>query len=209
MTMAAQRARSASHGSGSGDAGDWGEEDDDDGDGDGGVFSMDVAADVLEDECSEQRTPHESFALLPEVVFAAAHTGDCQVVRAFLADPRGDVNARDRHTTVLALTLLSLAGHPKPSPCHTPPCSLCSNPNPNPNPGQSHAGHAAHGVGRDAAAPADRATAVGRRERARDRRLRLHGHLLRQLPARSPADPPQASTRHRADGVAPGVLCLR
>ena len=129
----------ASHGGGPGDAGDsMAEDDNDDGDGDGGVFSMDMSADFLEEECSEQLTPRESLVLLPEDVFAAAHTGDCQAVRAFLADPRGDVNARDRHTTVLALTLLSLARHSNPNPCHIPPRLLCSSPNP--KPGQAHAG---------------------------------------------------------------------
>ena len=39
----------------------------------------------------------ESGALLPDDVFAAAHTGDRQAVLAFLA--RGDINARDRHAT--------------------------------------------------------------------------------------------------------------
>ena len=58
----------------------------DDGDGVGGVSSTD-------------ELEAESVALgdLPNDVFAAAHTGDGQALRAFLADPRGDVNARDRH----------------------------------------------------------------------------------------------------------------
>lgn len=81
------------------------EEDDDD----NGVFSMDAAADVLEEfsEASEHLNAHDLFTALPPDVFAAAHSGDCQTVRAFLADPRGNVNMRDRHATVLARTLLS------------------------------------------------------------------------------------------------------
>ena len=78
------------------------ESDDNDGDGDGGVFSMDEEEDLLEEEISEPRTNRQSLALLPEDVFAAAHTGDCQTVRAYLSDPRGDVNARDRHTYLRA-----------------------------------------------------------------------------------------------------------
>ena len=178
------------------------EEDDDD----NGVFSMDAAADVLEEEFSEQLNAHELFTVLPLDVFVAAHNGDCLAVRAFLADPRGDVNMRDRHATVLARTLLSLARHPSPKPCLTPPCVLCSNPNP--NPGQSHAGNASHGGRGDAADGVDRAAAVGGRECARNRRLRLHGHLRRQLPARPPADPLQAGSRRQAHRLAPCALRL-
>mgnify|MGYP006907262415 CR=1 FL=1 len=99
--------------------------DSDEDDSDGGVFSMDAAADVLE-EFSEQLNADELFTALPPDVFAAAHTGDCQAVRAFLADPRGDVNMRDRHATVLARTLLSTSWanppvHPKPNPLGKPP----------------------------------------------------------------------------------------
>jgi len=108
--------RRAAHGAGPGDVGDAMEEDDSD----GGVFSMDAAADVLE-EFSEQLNANELFTALPPDVFAAAHTGDCQAVRAFLADPRGNVNMRDRHATVLARTLLSTSWadppvHPNPNP---------------------------------------------------------------------------------------------
>jgi hypothetical protein len=90
---------------GSGDAGDsMAEEDDDYGDSDGGAC-MDEEEDILEEECPEPLATGESFALLPDDVFAAAHTGDSQVVRAFLADPRGDVNARDRPPRHHAITL--------------------------------------------------------------------------------------------------------
>ena len=61
--------------------------------------------DILEEECPEPLATGESFVLLPDDVFAAAHTGDSQVVRAFLADPRGDVNARDRPPRHHAITL--------------------------------------------------------------------------------------------------------
>ena len=93
------------------------EEDDDD----NGVFSMDAAADVLEEEFSEQLNAHELFNALPPDVFAAAHTGDCQAVRTFLSDPRGDVNMRDRHAAVLARTVLPTSWanppvHPNPNP---------------------------------------------------------------------------------------------
>ena len=94
------------------------EEDDDD----NGVFSMDAAADVLEEEFSEQLNSHELLNALPPDVFAAAHTGDCQAVRAFLSDPRGDVNMRDRHATVLARTLLSTSwANPPVHPNANPP----------------------------------------------------------------------------------------
>ena len=74
-------------------------EDDDD----NGVFSMDAAADVLEEEFSEQLNAHELFNALPPDVFAAAHTGDRQAVLAFLA--RGDINARDRPVPPRAATV--------------------------------------------------------------------------------------------------------
>ena len=109
---------SAAHGDGRGDVGDAMEVDDDD----NGVFSMDAAADVLEEEFSEQLNAHELFNALPPDVFAAAHTGDCQAVRTFLSDPRGDVNMRDRHATVLARTLLSTSwAHPPVHPNANPP----------------------------------------------------------------------------------------
>jgi len=89
--MVAQKLLSTAHGDGPGDVRDAMEEDDND----NGVFSMDAAADVLADEFSEQLNTHELSNVLPPDVFVAAHNGDCQAVRAFLADPRGDVNMRD------------------------------------------------------------------------------------------------------------------
>ena len=100
--MVAQKLLSTAHGDGPGDVRDAMEEDDND----NGVFSMDAAADVLADEFSEQLNTHELSNVLPPDVFVAAHNGDCQAVRAFLADPRGDVNMRDRHAAVLARTVL-------------------------------------------------------------------------------------------------------
>ena len=94
------------------------EEDDDD----NGVFSMDAAADVLEEEFLEQLNSHELFNALPPDVFAAAHTGDCQAVRAFLSDPRGDVNMRDRHAALLARTVLPTSwANPPVHPNANPP----------------------------------------------------------------------------------------
>ena len=123
--MAAQRPifeghgpRDSGSGSGSGSVHDAMEEDDDD----NGVFSMDAAADVLEEEFSEQLNAHELFNALPPDVFAAAHTGDCQAVRAFLSDPRGDVNMRDRHAAVLARTVLPTSwANPPVHPNANPP----------------------------------------------------------------------------------------
>ena len=89
--MVAQKLLSTAHGDGPGDVRDAMEEDDND----NGVFSMDAAADVLAEEFSEQLNTHELSNVLPPDVFVAAHNGDCQAVRAFLADPRGDVNMRD------------------------------------------------------------------------------------------------------------------
>ena len=81
-----------------------------------------TAADVLEEEFSEQLNSHELFNALPPDVFAAAHTGDCQAVRAFLADPRGDVNMRDRHAAVLARTVLPTSwANPPVHPNANPP----------------------------------------------------------------------------------------
>ena len=55
-------------------------------------------------------------------VFAAAHTGDCQAVRTFLSDPRGDVNMRDRHAAVLARTVLPTSwANPPVHPNANPP----------------------------------------------------------------------------------------
>ena len=116
--VVAQKLLSAAHGDGPGDVGDAMEEDDDD----NGVFSMDAAADVLEEEFSEQLNAHELFNALPPDVFAAAHTGDCQAVRTFLSDPRGDVNMRDRHAAVLARTVLPTSwSNPPVHPDANPP----------------------------------------------------------------------------------------
>ena len=124
--MAAQRPIFEGHGprdsgsgsgSGSGSVHDAMEDDDDN-----GVFSMDAAADVLEEEFSEQLNAHELFNALPPDVFAAAHTGDCQAVRTFLSDPRGDVNMRDRHAAVLARTVLPTSwSNPPVHPDANPP----------------------------------------------------------------------------------------
>ena len=97
-------------------------DEDDSADSGGSVVAMDEEEDPMEDETPpRQLVRQESSALLPDDVFAAAHTGDCQAVRTFLSDPRGDVNMRDRHATVLARTVLPTSWanppvHPNPNP---------------------------------------------------------------------------------------------
>ena len=82
-------------------------DEDDSADSGGSVVAMDEEEDPMEDETPPRKlVRRESSAVLHDDVFAAAHTGDCQAVRAFLADPRGDVNMRDRHAAVLARTVL-------------------------------------------------------------------------------------------------------
>ena len=214
MDMDTQGAPSDSLGGGPGDAGVAMVDEDDSGDSGGSVVAMDEEEDTMEDETPPTPTPlvrQESSALLPDDIFAAAHTGDRQAVLAFLADRKGDINARDRHATTrrnrgpnpspnLALTLVLAVNWPKAELSMAQSRTIFC-----PNPHQEHAGDAAHGGRGDAADGADRATAVGGRECARDRRLRLHGPLLRQLPARPPAEPRQARPRRPTDGVATGV----
>ena len=98
-------------------------DEDDSADSGGSVVAMDEEEDPMEDETPPRKlVRHESSAVLPDDVFAAAHTGDRQAVLAFLA--RGDINARDRHATTrrdrgpnpspkLALTLFLAVNWPR------------------------------------------------------------------------------------------------
>ena len=75
------------------DVDDWMAEDD-------GELSMDARGELgeaLDEALKPPSALRDSFTTLPDEVFAAGHTGEAETVRAFLVDPRGDVNARDRH----------------------------------------------------------------------------------------------------------------
>ena len=87
-------------------------DEDDSADSGGSVVAMDEEEDPMEDETPPRKlVRQESSAVLPDDVFAAAHTGDRQAVLAFLA--RGEINARDR--PVHATTRRDRGPNPSPN----------------------------------------------------------------------------------------------